>query len=172
LPVLVFPHFWDNKDFVTKMVAEYDITAFTYRPLKIEYKQNSIVSYYAVGKNILPVITDVLNFDKCVLDVANKALRPTQIPNFEWDVVITGSKASDVHPLIDKFDFTSLNNIETPLWEWTDEEVYETIAELNIPIDTRGEKYNTGNWNGCIACTTTKEQVWCYKQNKMIAGAR
>jgi len=176
IPVLVFPHFWDNDGFVRKMVKDWDLTAFTYRPLKIEVKANHIVAYYSIGKNILPVITDVLNFDKCGLDIANKALRPTQIPNFDWDVVITGSKKVDKHLLVDQLDLSEIDNITPPLWNWTDEEVFDVIDKLGVPVDLRlylgnEEKYDTGSWSGCMNCQTGQKEVWCYKQNAMIAGA-
>lgn len=168
-PVLVFPHWWDNKDFVAKMVKEWDLVAYTYRPNHIYASPDHVISYYQVGKNLLPVITDVLNFDKCGLDRLNISGR---VPHFEWDLVITGSKSCDSHKLVPKLQFP--DDIYTPLWDWTDGEVHNAIDELGVPVDTRiyiggQEKYDTGNWSGCLACQTTGK-AWCFKANKEING--
>lgn len=172
-PVLVFPHWWDNTEFITQIVKEWDLTAYSYRPSKLEASDKHIVTYYQIGKKMLPVVTDVLKSNKCGLDKANNVLQGV-IPYFEWDTVITGSKSVDKHSLIEKLNFTN-TNIETPLWDWTDEEVFDAINRLSVPIDHRiysdgQEQYDTANWSGCMDCQSSRE-VYCYKQNAIIKGA-
>lgn len=173
-PVLVFPHWWDNTDFIARIVKEWDLTAYSYRPSKINATDKHIISYYQIGKKTLPVVTDVLKSNKCGLEKANKVLQGVT-PLFEWDKVIVGSKQIDKHPLVENLNFTD-TDIVTPLWEWYDEEVFDVIDELRVPVDTRvyignQEKYDTANWSGCMDCQTDKE-VWCYKTNQMIQGVR
>lgn len=172
-PVLVFPQWWNNTDFIARIVGEWDLTAYSYRPNKIDATDEHIVSYYQIGKKMLPVITDVLKSNKCGLERANNVLQGA-IPCFEWDAIISGSKAVDNHPLIPKLDLTNTDVI-TPLWDWTDEQVFNAIDQLDVPIDNRiysdgQEQYDTGSWSGCMDCQSNKE-VYCYKANAMIKGA-
>lgn len=176
IPCLVFPHFWGEhqKKFIKKLVAEYKLQCFYYRPTEIEYKEGTITAYYTLGDKHIPVLFDVIHDDKiCGLDVGKKA-KQGAVPYFIWDRVICGTKTCDTHPLINKFDFTQFDNVSLPLWDWTDEEVMQATIKQDFPYDERvyvdgDEKADTGNFVGCMKCFSM-DMVFCPKANKMIRG--
>lgn len=172
IPCLSFMHFWGDVEFAKRIIKEWDLTCFSYRPSKLEFKDNSIVAYYFIKGQFVPVITDVLPGERCGLDLGREVLTSRPIPAFLWDSVFVGSRKSDTHALVPTLDMTGF---ATPLWDWTDDEVLATASDLQIPIDHRVYKDNnesarTDNISLCMNCMGTCEQVYCPKIRGLIAG--
>ena len=185
IPVLCFNWWWTPHQliFVKQLIKEWELKCFFYRPNRLDNIGESIISYYQIGDKEMPVIADVENgHEKCGIEAGQKALKNPHIPSFWWDCLITGSKKADKHSLVpcDKSVTEYSNNgvkIETPLWDWTDREVFEAIELLKIPIDNRVYQEqdltaDTGSFNYCVNCVRAKqtEQVFCPKVNKEIFG--
>lgn len=181
IPVLVFQNLWSGyqKKFIASQIEKFNLTAFFYRPNRLEKINDSILSYYQIGEQELTVIADIVADDsRCGVELGHKALPNELIPPFLWDTLITGSKKTDRHPLnpkpIESFS-TERIKVVTPLWEWSDTEVFDAIALYDISIDERfyrfqDEKADTGNVHACFNCVNTTEKVFCPKENKEILG--
>jgi 3'-phosphoadenosine 5'-phosphosulfate sulfotransferase (PAPS reductase)/FAD synthetase len=175
LPVLVFPHFWSKYqlEFIKKIVVQYKLQTFFYRPTFLDYKENTIIAFYNIGGKNFPVLIDQIKGNECGIDKANKALAGV-VPHFLWDSVILGTKRLDSHPLIPSHSFSEFPEIRTPLWEWTDDEVLQTTRKMGIPYDKRvyeqgDEEADTGNFVGCLNCVRATH-AYCPKVNQMIRG--
>jgi len=171
---LVFQDWWQDLTFVKKMIQEWSLTCFFYNPLQWDVRRDSIVTWYNIQNKPLPIVTDLVKSDKCGKDWSKKIQSYPQ-PSYIWDVTFAGSKASDTHQLVNQLDFSSFD-ICTPLWDWTDKEVFDAIDILGIPIDERVYKLkdNTkdlGNTALCMNCLSN-EVVWCPKDGQMIQGIR
>lgn len=176
LPVLVFPHLWSEhqKEFIKKMVEKLKLTAFFYTPNRINFDPPYVGSFYNFQNVEIPVISDHIDDPtRCGIDVGLQINFNSPRPRYHWDKTLVGSKKSDTHPLIDLLDFQHLK-VETPLWDWTDEEVLEITQELDYYFDERvylhnDETADTGNFVACMKCVGT-EEVFCPKEQRNIRG--
>jgi 3'-phosphoadenosine 5'-phosphosulfate sulfotransferase (PAPS reductase)/FAD synthetase len=173
LPVLVFPHFWSKHQlqFVKTVMSDYKLQAFFYRASKLNFDGQTIHAYYNLGNTEIPVLYDVIHSDKvCGLDIGNKAVKGV-VPVFLWDRVIVGTKKSDTHQAVNFFDFSTLDNISTPLWNWTDNEVLDQTKMIydKRVYELNDETADTGNFVGCMKCFGV-EKVFCPKLCQVIKG--
>lgn len=177
LPVLMFSHFWTRrqKEFIKEIIQKHEVTAFFYRPTRLEYIKPYVVAQYSVGNSEMPVIFDHFhNNTRCGLDLGAEVLQGPY-PLYLWDITLTGSKKSDSHPLLEKLDFENFQSstqIVCPLWDWTDEEVIEATATLGFDFNFKAyqdEEYDTGNFIACMNCQDVGE-VYCPKLGKTIQG--
>lgn len=177
LPVLMFSHFWTRrqKEFIKDIIQKYGVSAFFYRPSRLEYRKPHIVSHYLIGNAEMPVIFDHIHMDsRCGVDLGLEALQGPY-PLYLWDVTLTGSKKDDSHPLIETLDFKNFRSstqIICPLWEWTNQEVIEATALLGLDFNFKAyqeEEYDTGNFVACMNCQEEGE-VYCPKLGKTIQG--
>lgn len=163
IPVLVFKDFWDDLSFVQDVIEKWELTAFHYKPVEITLKGDTVVAYYNLAGKPLPVLTDIEYGERCGL----KHWTPGAYPHYMWDVTLTGSKKTDRHSLVPELDLTALttddHELVTPLWEWTDEDVVQTLTSLKIPA--RPDEPSKMCLN-CLKGTHT----WCFLQQKIIAG--
>lgn len=172
VPVLMFDVFWSQqyKKKMLDFIEKNQLTAFSYQPDGFHYEKHdegeSVIAFYPLGQKHLPIIADVIETEVCGLDVSAKALKTMPLLGYSWDVTFTGSKATDTHPLTKKLDFvldfskfsTSEYRISTPLWDWTDAEVIESLG-TDIESDT--------DFHACLRCQRN-ERVFCPKLQKMI----
>jgi hypothetical protein len=165
VPVLIFHHFWpkEHKNWVFSVIKDLNLVAFSYRPSMLKYSQGSVISLYPFGASTIPVISDPECSSDCGLEWGRRALSGSPLAHFPWDVVLTGSRKSDSHPLVPSLDFTG-TNIITPLWDWTEEEVWNAIKERNIQTsDTSSDPQI------CTRCLQPEGRiVYCPKQNRNI----
>lgn len=176
VPVLVFPHFWSKHQlkFIKKIVSQYKMQSFFYRPTRMEYLNSTIYAFYTVGSKDLPVAFDVIPGDSCGLEIGKQAVKGV-IPYFVWDRVIIGTKKSDKHNILSEFNFKDYENISTPLWNWSDGEILSATKLMGLPYDERvyddkDETADTGNFVGCMRCLEAKGRVFCPKEKKEILG--
>ena len=164
LPLLIFKDFWPKAHlkWVQGFIEDQGLTAFFYRPSMLKYESGSIISHYSFGASTIPVISDVTHSDECGLDKGRSVMNRTPLASFLWDAVLTGSRATDSHPLVPKLDFTGTNVI-TPLWDWTDEMVYEAISYLNIEVPRTSTDAEC-----CVNCLAPDRVVYCPKLQRNI----
>ena len=163
IPVLVFKDFWDDLTFIQNVIEKWELTAFHYKPVEITLKGDTVVAYYNLAGKPLPVLTDIEYGERCGLKHWNTGV----YPKYMWDVTLTGSKRADTHHLVPNLDLRSLTTDEhklvTPLWNWTDAEVTQTLASLEI--EARPDEPSKMCFN-CLKGT----HAWCFLQQKVIAG--
>lgn len=184
IPVLMFPALWTRrqKTFAAQIIEEWKLSAFFYRPNVLDYEQyeggSSVIAYYPFGSHQIPVITDVVESSRCGLDKGREALKGQPFSEYGWDATLVGSKNCDSHNLVRKLNLqclsTSTHEVITPLWDLTDDEVFDAILKYKIPIDSKvyqdgREDYDTGNFNYCLRCLNSQEkEVLCPKTNTII----
>lgn len=176
LPVLVFPHLWSEyqKTFIKEMVSKYKLTAFFYSPKRLDFTPPHAISFYPFQHRLLPVISDhIENTNRCGLLVGQSINLQAPIPYYHWDKTIIGSKKVDTHPLIKNLNFDEFE-VETPLWDWTDNEVLSCTRDFKFEYDTRvydlkDETADTGNFVACMRCFGS-DDVFCPKEGKIISG--
>lgn len=174
-PVLAFPYFWSNHqlEFIKKALVELSLEIVFYRPTSVQTSQEHIVAKYQLGGKPLPIIMDVLPGLTCGLDLVNKSLVGV-VPHFHWKTLLVGSKKTDFHKKGDPLSFKGIEEVIAPLWEWTDEEVLETIKKEGYLYDTRvyddeDITADTGNFVGCMNCFTNLH-TYCPKVGTTIRG--
>jgi hypothetical protein len=164
VPVLIFKD-WFNRDhmkWVGKVIKDRNLVAFFYRPNVIECIKGSIISSYPFGASSLPVISDVVHSNECGLDWGKRVLDRTPLQTFPWDIVFTGSRKSDSHPLVPKLNFEN-TIISTPIWNLTDSEVWNEINKRQIQTsDTSSDAHL------CMNCLQTDRVVFCPKLGRNI----
>jgi hypothetical protein len=164
VPVLIFQDWFNpaHKKWAQSVIRDRNLTAFFYRPTVVKYVKGSIVSHYPFLDSSIPVISDVVHDDKCGLDWGQKVLNKTPLASFLWDLVFTGSRKSDSHPLVPELDFTGLN-VCCPIWELTDEQVWEEIKSRNIQTSQTDSDAHL-----CTRCLETDRIVFCPKLQRNI----
>jgi hypothetical protein len=164
IPVLLFQDFWnkEHRKWVGKVIKDRNLIAFFYKPSVIECKGNSIISRYPFGAGSIPVISDVIHSNECGLDWGKRVLDRTPLVHFPWDLCFTGSRKSDSHPLVPKLNFDN-TIIATPIWELSDEDVWNEIKRRNIETsDTSSDAHL------CTNCLETDRIVFCPKLGRNI----
>jgi hypothetical protein len=165
VPVLIFQDFWpkDHKKWVGSVIEDQNLVAFFYRPSVLKYIDGSILTYYPFGASSIPVISDVIHTDDCGLDKGKRVLNRVPLARFLWDKVLTGSRKTDSHPLVPNLDFSG-TNVVTPLWDWTDSQVWETTTHLNIPTSKTSSDAHL-----CMNCLEPEGRtVFCPKLNRNV----
>lgn len=182
IPVLVFPHFWSRKQktYLTSMVNKLKLTAYFYSPVSLRYTPPYIQADYVLGNRVVPIVMDHIAGDGCGLDVGINALKDSALqPGYTWDLTIIGTKESDTHPLVKKFDLENFisegYDVIAPLWDWTDGEVLGGCRKLGFELDERvytdgDDTADTGHFISCMACIGAKKRVYCPKVKSMING--
>lgn len=176
VPVLVFSHFWTKrqKEFIGDLIEKYGITAFFFRPERLDFVSPYVVAYYRIGTKLMPILFDHIQNHRCGLDIGRRAMQGV-VPMYIWDTTITGSKKQDTHPLVKNLDFSEFESdtdLVTPLWEWSDDEVISLTKKLGYDYNELAysdDSYDTGNFIACMNCQC-KGQVFCPKLNSMIDG--
>jgi hypothetical protein len=160
VPLVIYKDFFnrDHMKWVGKVIKDRNLIAFFYKPNVIECKGNSIISRYPFGAGSIPVISDVIHSNECGLDWGKRVLDRTPLAHFPWDLVLTGSRKSDSHPLVPKLNFEN-TIISCPIWDLSDSEVWQEIKNRNIQTsDTSSDAHL------CLNCLQTDRVVFCPKK--------
>ena len=111
LPILIFTDFWEDDKFPTKIIGHYDLTAFFYKPIWLEYVENDVIAYYNVAERPYPVISKNVT----------KKMKPADItPKYTWDTT---------------YGTRNFPNVTNPLKGWTDKEIQQALKILNVPTE-------------------------------------
>lgn len=185
ISLLVFQDLWSrsHRKYVQSVVAEKDLKCFFYSPVGIETTHNGtiVAPIYNVNEEVIPILMDVKPRDNIcghdkIQKVAEKAYLEVK-PPYIFDLTFVGSKETDSHKgkdtLLPRFERTQ---VVAPLWQWTDEEVWDAILLREIPYNR--SQYNpdgsrcgddNGDFIGCLNCYRIEdEEVYCPKTETII----
>jgi hypothetical protein len=126
--------------FAQSIIKDYELTVYSYAPADryiVPCKDGySLIDEYSFGETRIPLISDLVKSDVCELN-----LPTVRTPLFNWrsDVTLWGYRALDVHPLVgirfpQRFDIGA-TVMDSPLWNWTEDDVFSAIEELRIPYE-------------------------------------
>jgi hypothetical protein len=170
-----FDVFWfrpeGKNDFALSLILEWDLTVYSYLPSDRFFIPSgagiALVSDYSINGHPFPVLTDIAPGEACSLKLSKER---TPYFTFPWDAVFWGLKRCDTHPALEgiklegDFDFAGARFV-APLWEMTDEEVWDAISTLGVPFDER--RYEHGGTDpdvlsACTKCFTSQSKtVFC-----------
>lgn len=122
-----------RRKFAESFIADTDLTAYSWEPADRYLLQSNegmhLVEEFSFGKRRLPLISDIVPGERCAVNLSKERVA---FVNYDFDVTLAGSKACDSHSLIAS---TQVEGIVYPLWNMTDEEVWEAIREMEIPVE-------------------------------------
>lgn len=182
IPCLWFRHdlLPTQKEFAERMIVESNLTVFSYPPVQrfaLPHSEGvAFASDYSVGPATLPVLVDRAYSERCALELEKERMPAFA---FDWDVVLTGWKGCDSHPLIPSgtlsLEGLKVGNatLRAPLYDLSDEDVWRLIRELNVSVDERryagDDLYNPDVVHCCTRCLEPGAQtVYCPKESKEI----
>jgi len=123
-PVLIFPKFWDKeeKEFITKVIERFDLTAYYFDPVKAELSGNTIISEYETDclRYFHPQKADLDMWEKLIEFEGEKHI----IPSYLWD-------ATFAHPPID-VEVAGKTELIYPLAKWTRSEIADAFKDMEI----------------------------------------
>jgi 3'-phosphoadenosine 5'-phosphosulfate sulfotransferase (PAPS reductase)/FAD synthetase len=181
IPCLWFRHdlLPTQKEFAERIICDWNLTVFGYPPAQTFVLPNdemTFISDQSINGYAWPVLVDQVYSDRCSLELDKT--RMAYFP-FGWDVVLTGWKSSDTHPLIPEgslnIDGLKLGDVTfySPLHDLTDGDVWTLIKELNVPVDEKryagDDLYNPDVVHACVACLKPDaKRVWCPSAKRLI----
>lgn len=157
-----------NAKFVKRLIVDWNLHVLSYAP-SAQYMLGgqgrlSQVSEFAWGENRFPVVTDVIDGDKCSLLSYDKT--PNAFHTF--DCALVGWKATDRHWLIGDASFPPPDGVKlgmtsffAPLRDWTDGQVWAATRALGLPYDKEVYDGGTDEISLCTKCYTSDAPV-CY----------
>lgn len=176
--VLTLPHLWtkDQFSFVKDLIGKHSLSVFFYAPLGVNYMRPHVTVNYQMGGTVITRVMDHYYSERCGIDAGREAVTETHMqPPYIWDLTVVGTKRTDKHELVERFDFkdTDGHRFFKPLWDWTDDQVLDTIEKKGYMVDKRTDpRVDTGHYVGCMACLDTSEAVYCPKVKRSIQGVR
>jgi 3'-phosphoadenosine 5'-phosphosulfate sulfotransferase (PAPS reductase)/FAD synthetase len=168
-----------QREFAEKQIVDLNLAVFSYPPVQRFVLPTdegmTFVSDYSIGSAALPVLVDRVHSDRCALELEKER---KSFFAFDWDVVLTGWKECDSHPLIPgtlNLEGFKVGNatLHTPLRDLSDEDVWQLVRELNIPVDERryagDDLYSPDVIHCCTRCMEPgNETVYCPKEKGEI----
>jgi 3'-phosphoadenosine 5'-phosphosulfate sulfotransferase (PAPS reductase)/FAD synthetase len=176
--VLTLHHLWTKEQFkfVKDMIEEHKLTVFFYAPLAVNYTRPYVTVDYQMGGTVIKKIMDHYHSNRCGLDAGREAVAEQHLqPPYIWDATVVGTKKSDSHELVDRFDFKDVpgHRFIKPLWDWTNDQVVDTAEALGFKLDRRDDpRADTGHYVACMACLETDASVYCPKEGRSIRGIK
>jgi len=164
----------EQKKWVDKLIHKWNLKVFSYPPIQSyligQDSDISIVSEYAVGRGRIPIITDVVQGDNCLADIAGQHLYQSPIL---WDMFLVGSRKDDTHwakETVVPNETWQIADVEfyAPLYNYTRQDVIDGLKERGLDATEVPDELNTGNYLGCTNCLKGTEDVWCPKDSRMI----
>jgi hypothetical protein len=167
------------------IIRDWDLQVFSYAPANRYFLPNergvSLVDEYGVADFVLPQVRDFIaggaTGGGCALE-----LSPERMLYYdgEWQVFFTGVLQTDSLYATNGNPFQNEavkavngKHFVSPLFDWTKEEVFAAVRELNIPYskefyENGDERFDTGNINACAACLCSDKEVYCPREQKLI----
>ena len=189
IPVLLFKDLWSDSqtDYVKSLIIAWELTAYMYTPSELSYTHDasSVIPYYHFGNGYrLPVVMDVRENENCGVDKIATLQASLSPPPYLWDLTITGTRREDDHSLIGETNFAEITDdtyqFFTPLWNWTEKEVFAEIKKRGLPLNPndykdgkKRENADGGDFAYCLRCRDQrKQEVFCPKEQKNIEVIR
>lgn len=161
----------EQREHLDNLIIDWKLKVFSYPPVSSHLQGNSLVSYYAMGDSVMPIVRDFVGEgERCLADLDKHRMNSTP---FGWDIYIFGSRKDDSHPLMDnlmpvsewKIGNTTFWN---PLYEWTREQVEQELDKRGLNFEVT-ERTDTGNLvDFCRRCVLGKGEVFCPAEQRMI----
>lgn len=148
------------------------VTVFSYAPADIYLLarglEHTLVTEYAFGTDMLPLLTDLTEGGECLLTKF-----PERLPELfqPWDVLLTGYKDSDTHwtvghtKLFEEGVTLGRAKVYAPIRHMSDDQVRAAIVELNIPYQRVHDELPV-----CTRCMERgdTDTVWCPDEGRLI----
>lgn len=167
--------FWTKKQKrrADELIRKWNLKVFSYPPKSTSFiGENgniSVVREYAFMGVMLPMISDVIEGDRCIADLDSyKAVAPP----YQWDCVVIGSRQDDRHyafkdQVVPAETWKSgETTFVAPLYKWTREEVVAELERRGLNF-TATDQTDSGNLALCTKCLNGVE-VLCPKENSII----
>jgi 3'-phosphoadenosine 5'-phosphosulfate sulfotransferase (PAPS reductase)/FAD synthetase len=177
IPLLWFRHdlLPTQKEFAEKVIMDLNLTVFSYPPMQTFYLPGTFISDQSINGYAFPILVDQVDSNRCALEL-DQARMP-YFP-FEWDVILTGWKACDSHPLIPHMNMEGLKlgntTFRAPLFDLTDEDVWALTRELNVPVNEKryagDDLYNPDVIHCCVNCLRGGETTYCPREQARISA--
>jgi hypothetical protein len=151
-----------------QFIADSDLTAYSWLPADRYFLPGGhLVEEYSFGNMRLPLVTDIAEGDRCVLEIPQQFVEHVAYP---FDVTFVGVKDSDEHPLLGQgYWQPDGDGCFAPLRHMTDEEVWQAIRDLEIPVEEAvydGSESQDPSF--CTRCLSDDPEVFCPAAGKVI----
>jgi hypothetical protein len=151
-----------------QFIADSDLTAYSWNPAdRYVLPGPHLVEEYSFGDLRLPIVSDVVDGERCVLEIPRDFVTHVAYP---FDVTFVGVKDSDEHPVLGNgYWQTDGDGCFAPLRTMSDEEVWQAIREMEIPVEE--SVYNGSEPDGpsfCTRCLSDQAEVFCPAAGKVI----
>lgn len=172
-----------QRAFAERLIIEWDLTVYGVLPIDqyIVPAANgrlSLIREYGFNGDSFPVVHDIVSGDRCALKLA-QAKTPMPI-EFPFDLVFTGFKESDSHPLLGRLAWPENATIGgarlcAPLRNLTDELVWQATLDLHLPYnqakyDAHREAADPDCVVACTNCLAGPGRVYCPDEQREILG--
>lgn len=152
-------------------IADSDLMAYSWNPSdRYVLPGGHLVEEYSFGQLQLPIISDICEGDRCVLETPRDFEPFVPFVAYPFDVTFVGVKDSDDHPVLGKgYWQADGDGCFAPLRHLTDEEVWEAIRELEIPVEEA--IYDGREPDGpafCTRCLGEEQAVFCPAAGRII----
>lgn len=168
--------FWtkEQKRRADALIMKWDLKVLSYPPVRTSFigegKQISVVREYAFMGTTVPMVSDVVEGERCIADLDSyKAYAPP----VKWDCVILGSRGDDTHyafkgKVIPAEKWTGgETDFHAPLFDWTREDVRTALQERGLDASEVPDGVDSGNIHLCTKCLHGTE-TFCPKENSII----
>jgi len=155
-----------------ELIIKWNLKVFTYPPFGSHIigrgSDLALARWYAVGATAVPIVTDIVDGDKCLAD-ASREVGYAASP-FAWTDVYVGSRKGDEHWSLEAVIPSSMWTVNgvtfhAPLYEFTDADVDSELAIRSIDK----AEVDTGDFATCSACVQEGTgQVYCPKDDRLI----
>lgn len=169
----------EQKKRVDKLIKRWNLKMFSYPAMQSylvgEDENLAVVSEYAVGKGLIPIVRDVIKGDRCLADLDGQKLYQPPMP---WNLWLVGSRKDDSHWSMNGQVIPSesweVGDVEfyAPLYDYSRQDVIDGLTERGIDADEVGDEENTGNLLACTNCLNGTGTTWCPKDEKEIPVIR
>lgn len=174
--VLRFDDGWtrEQRSVVDELIKRYGLRVYSYPPTySIMVGRGdgelAVISGYAFDRETLPFIRDIVDGERCGLDVAFSPIAPRPAP-LVFDTYIVGTKKGETHFAVAPHEFlqadewvTGGSRFITPLYDFSDADVIAALAELGVDWQEPSDEKNSGNVVACTSCFHGVADVYCPK---------
>ena len=194
------PYFPIKYRYANSIIQEWNLVCRDYpaRGCSIFWKHNTfeVVRHYQVGTSdmvLCAMLYEPKNFEgEYLCALKDIYMQPKGTADYFWDIGIQGHKAAECKPHGGmkpnglrwpmKHSTCSVDWAQ-PIWDWTEEDVYQYITENNIPINTavydvignrlvpkEDNTYNPDRRPACFRCMIPdgEKVVMCPKKNLIV----
>lgn len=151
-----------------QFIADSGLTAYSWLPAdRYVLPGVHLVEEFSFGNLRLPIVSDLAPGDRCVLEIPRDFVDHVAYP---FDVTFVGVKDSDEHPILGKgYWQPDGDGCFAPLRSLSDEEVWQAIREMEIPVE---EDVYDGSESGdpgfCTRCLSDQAEVYCPAAGRVI----